>query len=339
MSDAAPDAIALPVVEGRRFCAEFTTELRAAPAIRTLQINIGALCNLACRHCHVDSSPARLAPGDNMDADTADRVLEWALAAPSIETVDFTGGSPEMNPNFRRMVEAIRASGRSVIDRCNPTIITATDPRDGATYEWIPEFLAAHQVEVVASMPCYLESNLERQRGRGAYNASVEGLRRLNAVGYGHDPALRLNLVFNPNGPQLPPPQEALAGDYHRELRERFDLVFNELWTITNMPIKRWRHELERDGQLEGYMQLLINAFNPDTIDGLMCRHQISIDPSGRLYDCDFNQALGMHTVSDGAPHLWDVTPEELANRVIATGDHCYGCTAGAGSSCGGALA
>ncbi|MHC4908407.1 MAG: DUF3641 domain-containing protein, partial [Planctomycetota bacterium] len=179
----------------------------------------------------------------------------------------------------------------------------------------------------------------ERQRGKGAYNASVDGLKRLNDVGYGTDPRLRLNLVFNPGEPRLPPPQEALQADYRRELRDRFDLVFNELWAITNMPIKRWRHELERDGHLEPYMSLLVDAYNPATIDGLMCRHQVNIDPQGRLYDCDFNQALELGVPGMKNRVLWDVTSDELAGRCIATADHCYGCTAGAGSSCGGEIA
>ncbi|MBT8484697.1 MAG: radical SAM protein, partial [Phycisphaerae bacterium] len=192
--------VGLPILNGSRFRARFETDLRAAPRISTLQLNIGFVCNLACRHCHVESSPARTAPEENMDEPTARRVVDWALAHPEIETVDFTGGSPEMNPNFRWMVEAIRGSGRGVIDRCNPTIIVHTE-RSGIDYAWIPGFLAANQVQVVASMPCYLQDNVERQRGRGAYDASVEGLRKLNDAGYGREAGLRLNLVYNPNGP------------------------------------------------------------------------------------------------------------------------------------------
>jgi radical SAM/Cys-rich protein len=253
--------------------------------------------------------------------------------------VDLTGGSPEMNPNFRWMVEAFRRAGRTVIDRCNPTIIGYVDRRTGAEYDWVPEFLAEHRVEIVASMPCYLEESVDRQRGRGAYDASVEGILALNDVGYGRDPALRLNLVYNPNGPHLPPPQASLADDYRRELAARFGIVFNELWTIANMPIKRWRRELERDGRLERYLNVLIDAYNPATIDGLMCRHQISIDPRGAPYDCDFNQALGLPVRGANDRRIWDYDEDDLAGRVIATADHCYGCTAGAGSSCGGALA
>lgn len=330
---------ALPILDRTAFRARFETELQAAAKITTLQVNIGYVCNLACRHCHVESSPARTAPEENMSEETARRLMEWALAQGTFDTLDITGGSPEMNPNFRWMVETARAAGMTVIDRCNPTIITNADRSTGVTYDWVPDFLAANEVQVVASMPCYLEDNVDKQRGKGSYDASVEGLRRLNAVGYGTDDRLRLNLVFNPNGASLPPPESALEGDYKRELRERFGIEFNELWTITNMPIKRWRHELERDGRLEAYMTLLIDAYNADTIEGLMCRHQISIDPLGRLYDCDFNQALGMLTPGSRRRLIWDYTAQELANRVIATDDHCYGCTAGAGSSCGGALA
>lgn len=329
----------LPILPDDAFHLHFEHELRAAPRISTLQINIGYVCNLACRHCHVESSPARTKPGENMDETTARKVVDWAVAHESIETIDFTGGSPEMNPNFQWMVRELRAAGKSLMDRCNPTIIEYTDKKTGRSFEWVPQFLADHQFQVVASMPCYLEDNVNWQRGRGAYDASVEGLRKLNDVGYGSDPELRLNLVYNPNGPHLPPPQVSLAEDYRRELRDRFDLVFNELWTITNMPIKRWRHELERDGHLRDYMMLLVNAYNPDTVDGLMCRHQVSIDPVGRLYDCDFNQALNMRIPDSDGRFLWNYTAEELGARVITTADHCYGCTAGAGSSCGGAIA
>ncbi|MEM7228502.1 MAG: arsenosugar biosynthesis radical SAM (seleno)protein ArsS [Planctomycetota bacterium] len=335
--------IALPILDNLTFdqqhTAAFETELSAADRITTLQINIGYVCNLACRHCHVESSPARTAPDENMTEDTARRVVDWVQSNESINTIDITGGSPEMNPNFRWMVEAFRARDITVMDRCNPTIIEYTNKKTGESFGWIPEFLAANQVQVVASMPCYLEDNVERQRGRGAYNASIEGLRKLNAAGYGTDPNLSLNLVFNPNGPSLPPPQESLEDDYRRELKDRFDLVFNELWTITNMPIKRWRHELERDGKLESYMATLINAFNADTVPGLMCRHQVNIDPQGRMYDCDFNQALNLPNHIVHGKRLWDTTADELARRRITTADHCYGCTAGSGSSCGGAIA
>ncbi len=328
----------LPILNSTHFKAHFEAELRAAGTITTLQINIGYVCNLACHHCHVESSPARTRPQDNMDEATATRVIEWTLTQPSLTTVDITGGSPEMNANFRPMVETFHAHGLHVIDRCNPTIIEYVNKKTGEAYSWVAPFLAANQVEVVASMPCYSQENVDAQRGRGAYDDSVAGLLKLNGVGYGIEPSLVLNLVYNPVGPHLPPPQDVLEVDYKRELKQRFGLVFNELWTITNMPIKRWRHQLERQGQLEPYMSLLIDNYNPDTIDGLMCRHQISIDPQGRLYDCDFNQALGMRTRGLEAAYIWEQTAEDLAERVIATGDHCYGCTAGCGSSCSGAI-
>lgn len=328
----------LPILNGTHFEAHFEAQLRAAGAISTLQINIGYVCNLACHHCHVESSPARTDPQDNMDEATAKRVIQWTLTQPSLTTVDITGGSPEMNANFRPMVETFHAHGVHVMDRCNPTIIEYVNKKTGEEYSWVAQFLAANQVEVVASMPCFSKENVDAQRGRGAYDDSVAGLLKLNAVGYGIEPSLRLNLVYNPVGPHLPPPQEALEVEYKRELKQRFGLVFNELWTITNMPIKRWRHQLEREGQLEPYMSLLIDNYNPDTIDGLMCRHQISIDPQGRLYDCDFNQALGMRTPGLQAAYIWEQTTDDLAERMIATGDHCYGCTAGSGSGCGGAI-
>ena len=328
----------LPIVAPAAFDARLSEDLCAANKISTLQINLGLVCNLACHHCHVDSSPKRSSSHENMSEETARRVMRWIAEHPEIDTIDLTGGSPEMNPNFRPLVEHCRSHHRRVIDRCNPTIIPYVDRATGTTYEWIPHFLATHQVEVVASLPCYLEENVDRQRGYGAYNASVEGLLRLNDAGYGRDPQLPLNLVYNPTGPHLPPPQPTLADDYHRELEARFGLVFNELWTITNMPIKRWRRELERQGKLGDYMQLLVDRFNPRTIEGLMCRHQIHIDCAGRLFDCDFNYALSLGARDRDDVRLWDVSADDLAGRPITTADHCYACTAGSGSSCGGAL-
>lgn len=332
-----PTLQSLPVSEPS-FNVRLGAPLRAATAITKLQINLGLVCNLACRHCHVESSPRKTSADDNMSGDTADRVLRWIERNPQITTVDLTGGSPEMNANFRRIVSGCRELGRHVMDRCNPTILVFKDPTTEATYDWVPPFLAEHQVEVVASLPCYLEDNVRYQRGKGAYDASIDGLRALNAVGYGADPTLKLDLVYNPNGPHLPPPQEQLSEDYHRELSDRFGIVFNELWTITNMPIKRWRADLERKDQLAQYMQLLATAFNPATVDGLMCRHQIHIDSQGRLYDCDFNYALNLGCESHSGTPLWDVSLADLESRRIATGNHCFGCTAGAGSSCGGEL-
>ncbi|MEM6706480.1 MAG: arsenosugar biosynthesis radical SAM (seleno)protein ArsS [Acidobacteriota bacterium] len=329
--------VALPVLAPRSF-AEQVPDLRAAQQLATLQINIGLVCNLACRHCHVESSPKRDGIGENMSGETARKVLDWLAANPSVEKIDVTGGSPEMNPHYRDLVLGARSLGLGVMHRSNPTVL-GHETRNGQRFEWVPAFLAENRVEVVASLPCYQEANVEHQRGRGSYSASVEGLLRLNDVGYGSDPELPLYLVYNPGGPFLPPPQDDLGVDYHRELKERFGIVFNELWTLTNMPIKRWRADLERQGQLDGYMDLLAGAFNPSTVDGLMCRHQIHIDSQGRLHDCDFNYALDLRMEDREGAFLWETTAEELAERRIVVGDHCYGCTAGAGSSCGGSLA
>jgi len=280
---------------------------------------------------------------ENMSEATASRVLNWLSdQGQAIETIDLTGGSPEMNSNFRRLVKAARQLGIKVIDRCNPTILAYTDTQTPTDFRWVPRFLAENEVEVVASLPCYLEDNVRAQRGLTAYESSIDGLQQLNAVGYGRDPRLRLNLVYNPTGAHLPPPQASLADDYRRELKQRFDLDFHELWTITNMPIQRWRDDLQRQGRLDDYMQLLIESWNPATVDGLMCRHQIHIDSQGRLFDCDFNYAVGLtanvNGVSEATTYLWDVTYDQLQERFIAVDNHCYGCTAGAGSSCGGAI-
>lgn len=313
--------------------------LRAADKITTLQINIGLVCNLACKHCHVESSPKRSGEDENMSMDSAERIVDWLRTAESIQTVDFTGGSPEMNPHFRWLVEQVRGLGRHVIDRCNPTIIGHTHPSSGESYGWIPEFLSQHHVEVYASLPCYLEDNVRAQRGLHAYDASIDGLKALNAVGYGTDPHLPLNLVFNPTGPSLPPAAEGLQQDYRRELRSRFGLEFTRLVTITNMPIARWKAELERRGKLKDYERLLIDSFNADTVEGLMCRHQIHIDSQGNLHDCDFNYALAMRTPGMSKHKLWDISASDLAERSIGTANHCFGCTAGSGSSCGGTIA
>lgn len=326
----------LPVVSADAFARRFKEPLNAV-GIHAVQINIGLRCNLACAHCHVDSSPQRKGPEDNMSEDTADRVLAWILGNEKIDTVDLTGGSPEMNPNFRRFVKAFKGRGMRVIDRFNPTIYDHVD-KDGTDYKWIPEFLAEHKVEVSASLPCYTADNVNQQRGKGSYDASIEGLRALCAVGYGTDPELELNLVYNPIGASLPPPQASLQEDYKRELRERFGIEFTRLWTITNMPIHRFRRQLERDGKLEAYMDKLVAAFNPDTIGELMCQHQIHVDSQGNLSDCDFNFALGMPTSLGRKTKLWDLKPEDLDKRRVVTADHCYGCTAGSGSSCTGSL-
>lgn len=303
-------------------------------SIEVVQINVGKRCNQACEHCHVDAGPKR---PEMMDRRTAELALEFAQAA-NAPTIDITGGAPELNPSFRFLVEEARRDGRHVIDRCNLTVLFEPGQED------LAEFLARMQVEIIASLPCYLKENVEKQRGRGVYEKSIAALRRLNALGYGHeDSGLTLNLVYNPIGPSLPPPQAKLEEEYKRELGARFGLVFNHIYTITNMPIARFAHVLERDGKLQEYRRLLATAFNPATLTHLMCASQVSISWDGYLYDCDFNQMLDMR-VGNGKPfRLGEQPPEMLAHafarHAILVGNHCYGCTAGAGSSCGGSLA
>lgn len=309
-------------------------------ALHTLQLNLGKMCNLACHHCHVEAGPHRT---EMMSWDVMEHILEWLdRHRVDLAVVDLTGGAPEMNPNFRRFVSALRQRHLHVLDRCNLTILLERD------YEDLAQFLAHHEVEVVASLPCYLEENVDKQRGRGVFQGSIEALRRLNAVGYGQEgSSLRLDLVFNPVGYELPPAQETLEASYKRELAQRFGIVFNKLWTITNMPIKRFEHQLRRDGQYDVYMTKLQAAHNSANVDAVMCRSLVSVGYHGCVYDCDFNQMLQMpidsghgdeHAVESQGRKLWEFTPEELIGRSIATGVHCFGCTAGTGSSCTGAL-
>ena len=299
---------------------------RGRPEI--LQVNVGKLCNLTCVHCHVNAGPKRK---EIMTRETVDRIIDW-LANTEIPTVDLTGGAPEMIPDFRYFIERVKAlsPSRHVIDRCNLTILVEPG------YDGLAEFLAEHAVEIIASMPCYSAENVNAQRGEGVFDASIEALHRLNSLGYGTD--LPLHLVYNPVGAFLPPPQAELEADYKRELREHFGIVFNRLYTITNLPIARFASYLRHNNKLAEYMQLLIENFNPATIDGLMCRNTISVGWRGEVYDCDFNQQLGMQWENGRPLFLWYVDPEEVENREIMTGNHCFGCAAGAGSSCGGAL-
>ncbi len=300
-----------------------------AGGVRVLQINLGKLCNQTCTHCHVDAGPERR---EIMTRETAEQCVA-ALRNSQIETVDLTGGAPEMNPGFRWLVEECRKLGRHVIDRCNLTILLAPG------YEDLPEFLAAQRVEVVASLPCYLQENTDRQRGNGVFARSVEALRRLNALGYGRPGSgLTLTLVYNPVGPALPPSQSTLESAYRRELSERYGIVFSRLYTITNMPISRFLAELVETGRYGEYMDRLIAAFNPQTLDGVMCRDTLSVDWKGNLYDCDFNQMLDLPVVAGSPRHISEFDEGTLSQRLIATGRHCFGCTAGAGSSCQGAL-
>ncbi|MFN9370629.1 MAG: arsenosugar biosynthesis radical SAM (seleno)protein ArsS [Planctomycetaceae bacterium] len=303
-----------------------------AEGLEVLQVNVGRVCNQTCRHCHVDAGPDR---AESMTAEVAAACLDLLARGP-FTTLDITGGAPEMNPQFRRLVEGGRDLGRRIIDRCNLTILEAPGYAD------LAGFLAQHEVEVVASLPCYLEQNVDRQRGDRVFERSLAALRRLNSLGYGRPGSpLTLTLVFNPGGPSLPPPQQKLEADYRRELRERYGIEFTRLFTITNMPISRFLEDLLSQGRLEEYLQKLVQAFNPGTIDALMCRTTLSVDWQGRLFDCDFNQMLDLPVAPGEPTTVFDLTLadlERLACRPIQTAQHCYGCTAGAGSSCGGSL-
>jgi radical SAM/Cys-rich protein len=305
------------------------------PAIRrgkldTLQINVGYRCNQSCFHCHVNAGPNRT---EEMSAQVADLVLDF-VERRRIATLDITGGAPELNPNFRRLVTGARQLGAKVMDRCNLTILEQPGQED------LAEFLARERVEVVASMPCYLQANVERQRGKGVFDGSIRGLKKLNALGFGRDPTLTLNLVYNPQGPALPPPQAALEADYKRVLGENYGIVFNRLFVLANMPIQRFGTTLINKGEFDGYLQLLQDAHLDANLDGVMCKNLISVDWRGVVYDCDFNQMLDL-PLARGARrrvHLSDLLDDDIRGNPIRVAGHCYGCTAGQGSSCGGAL-
>jgi radical SAM/Cys-rich protein len=306
------------------------------PAIRrkvleTLQVNLGYRCNQTCTHCHVAAGPDRT---EEMSPQNVDAVVEF-LARHRIPTLDITGGAPELHPLFRALVSRGRALGARVMDRCNLTILEEPGQED------LAEFLAAERVEVVASLPCYLEDNVDRQRGKGVFSASIRGLQRLNALGYGRDATgLVLDLVYNPQGPALPPAQARLEADYKRELGRRFGIVFNRLYTLTNMPIQRFGSMLISKGQFNAYMTLLRNAYQEANLENVMCRSLLSVDWRGFVYDCDFNQMLGLPLSQSHRPrvHLSQLDIARLEGNSIRVADHCYGCTAGQGSSCGGAL-
>jgi radical SAM/Cys-rich protein len=316
---------------GQKLAANSIYLRRARPEI--LQVNVGKLCNLTCVHCHVNARPKRK---EIMTRETIDRILDW-LAKTDIPTVDLTGGAPEMIPDFRYFIDEVKSlqRHRHIIDRCNLTILLESG------YEDLARFLASNTVEIIASMPCYSPENVNAQRGEGVFEGSIAALRILNSLGYGIDSELPLHLVYNPVGAFLPPSQAALEADYKRELNKHFGIVFNNLYTLTNLPIGRFASYLRHNNKLNKYMELLIQAFNPATIDGLMCRNTISLGWRGELYDCDFNQQLGMQWNNGGSKplFLWDIDPDSLEDREIMTGNHCFGCTAGAGSSCGGAIA
>jgi len=300
--------------------------------IDTLQVNVGYRCNQSCVHCHVGASPQRT---EEMAGETVDLMVA-VLAHRHISTLDITGGAPELNPHFRRLVRAARDLGVRVIDRCNLTILEMAGQEDLAA------FLKLEQVEIVASLPCYLADNVDRQRGKGVFESSIRSLRRLNALGYGREETgLILNLVYNPQGPSLPPPQEALEADYRRELGDKFGIVFNRLFTLANMPIQRFGSTLISKGEFDRYMGLLRQAHRDDNLDSVMCRDLVSVDWRGYLYDCDFNQMLDLPFARHGRTriHLSQLLDEEIDGNPIRVAGHCFGCTAGQGSSCGGALA
>lgn len=296
--------------------------------ISTIQVNIGLKCNLQCVHCHVASSPLRK---ETMTWETMEQVVDAAHVS-GAGLVDITGGAPEMNPDFRRFVKKLSDDGFGVMVRTNLTILLESDMAD------MPQFFKDHKVQLVASLPCYLEDNVDGQRGEGVFAGSIEAIKILNHIGYGTDPELPLSLVYNPVGPYLPPSQESLEADYRRELGDRYGILFTNLIAIANMPIGRYVGVLKKQQKYDDYIKLLGESFNPETIDGLMCRHQVNVDWDGHIYDCDFNLALRL-SVDHGAPtHIRDFDAEVLAKRRVVTGKHCFGCTAGAGSSCGGAL-
>ncbi|MBI4115177.1 MAG: arsenosugar biosynthesis radical SAM protein ArsS [Candidatus Omnitrophica bacterium] len=298
--------------------------------IEILQVNLGKLCNLACVHCHVEAGPTKTR--ENMNHETAEAVVYFMDRA-QFKTLDLTGGAPELNPNFRYLVSEAKKRGIHVIDRCNLTVLFVPGQED------LDTFLADHQVEIVASLPCYLKENVDKQRGKGVFDESIKALLKLNELGYGKEGSnLILSLVYNPVGPHLPPAQDQLEEDYKERLKEDWGIVFNRLYTITNMPITRYTKYLKAFNQYETYTQLLMNSFNPATLDGLMCQNTLSVSWDGRVYDCDFNQAQGMQMKNGRLLTIFNLDPAQLEDFRIATGEHCFGCTAGCGSSCQGAL-
>lgn len=299
--------------------------------LEILQVNLGYLCNLSCVHCHVNAGPKRT---ELMSLETLEQVLALAEAA-NIHTLDLTGGAPEMHPHFRYLVTTARGKDINIIDRCNLTIL------EDEHYAGMAEFLAVQQVEITASLPCYLEENVDKQRGKGVFKDSLAALQRLNGLGYGQpDSRLQLNLVYNPQDAILPPDQQNLEQAYKKHLQQHYGIVFNRLYAIANMPIQRFGSVLVSQGRFDAYLKLLKDSFRADNLDNLMCLNAISIDWQGYVYDCDFNQMLSMPlgAAANSRPHIGDLTPAALTGASIATAAHCYGCTAGQGSSCGGAL-
>ena len=296
-----------------------------------LQINLGKLCNLACHHCHVDAGPKRK---EIMTWETMQKILKWAKKS-NIKRVDLTGGAPELNPHFKQFCQALLDMGVTITSRCNITVLFEKGQEE------LAEWYANNKIRLVCSLPCYTEDNVDAQRGNGVFDKSIKGLQLLNELGYGKKTELPLDLVYNPGGAFLPPPQDNLEKDYRKMLGDNFGIVFSSLLTITNIPINRFAHSLRRDGQLQDYQDLLVNNFNPQTIPDLMCRHLINVDWTGQIFDCDFNQMLDMPMLNlsdNNLRYLWELEPDKVENTPIKIDRHCFGCTAGSGSSCGGAL-
>lgn len=302
------------------------TDLRRAP-MQELQVNVGRLCNQACNHCHVDAGPKRT---EIMTWETMTKILAWIEHSP-VRKVDITGGAPEVNPNFRRFVDALLTLGCTITSRCNLTVLFEPGQEDLAYW------YAHRHVRLVCSMPCYTKENVDAQRGQGVFDKSIAALKQLNTVGYGREPSLALDLIYNPGGAFLPGAQAQLEADYKKQLGDNYGIQFDRLLTLANLPINRFRHWLEREGKLDDYQQLLHDNFNAATVPGLMCRHLVSVDWLGKVYDCDFNQMLDL-PLAGKARYLWDIDAGSLPGKPIAVGAHCFGCTAGSGSSCGGAL-
>ena len=300
---------------------------RLAPEI--LQVNVGKYCNQACLHCHVEAGPKRT---EKMTEKNARKIVDLIEATPSIHTVDITGGAPELHPVFRLLVEESFRLDKKIIDRCNLTVFFEEGQED------LPEFLVKHKVNVTASLPCYSKDNVEKQRGKGVFDKSIRALQLLNELGYGSDGSgLELDLVYNPLGASLPPDQLGLQEAYKKELKELFEIEFNKLFTITNMPIKRFLWDLERSNKLDEYMDLLLTSFNPHAAEGVMCRNLVSVGYDGEVFDCDFNQMLDI-SLKTGKTTIWDIDNFDFRDTSVVFADHCYGCTAGAGSSCTGSL-
>ncbi len=314
---------------------DFHTTLRAhgfdklrRAQIREIQVNVGKLCNQACNHCHVDAGPHRT---EIMSWETMEKIIQWC-AIHEIRSLDITGGAPELNPHFRRFVDAGLSNGATITSRCNLTVILTAGQED------LADWYANRRVKLICSLPCYSRENLEQQRGKGVFEQSIQALQMLNKLGYGRQPDLQLDLVYNPNGAFLPPAQSELEATYKLRLIEDFDIHFNHLYTLTNLPISRFKHYLERTGEYTRYMNMLQMEFNAQTVPELMCQHIISVDWTGRIYDCDFNQMLNMPAGWRPPRYLWEQGTDQLIKQRIAVDSHCFGCTAGSGSSCGGSL-